>query len=172
MDNFIGEIMLVPYNFAPRGWAFCAGQILPISQNTALFSLIGTTYGGNGQTTFALPNLQGRAALGQGQGPGLSRYDLGEQDGVESVTLVASQLPVHTHSLRVATDPASGIAPNGAYPAPTTGGVGNEYGTVQAAPMAPNAVGPTGGDQPHTNMQPYLTLNYIIALEGIFPQRA
>jgi len=172
MEPFIGEIMLVPYNFAPRGWAFCSGQILSISQNTALFALIGTTFGGNGQTTFALPDLQGRAALGQGQGPGLSQYVMGEENGVETVTLTTPQIPAHTHSLRVATDPATGIDPSGAYPAPTAGAVGNEYGTAQAAPLAANAVGPTGGGQPHSNMQPYLTLNYVIALEGIFPQRA
>ena len=164
-EPFLGSIVLFAGNFAPRGWAFCSGQILPISQNTALFSILGTTYGGNGQTTFALPDLRGRAALHAGQGPGLASYALGQAAGEESVTLNVNQIPAHGHA-----QPATGAdettnRPGNAVPA--KGGVyaGSSDGTT----MAPTTA--AGGNQPHDNRSPYLTLNYIIALEGIFPSR-
>jgi len=169
-DEFIAEIHIFPYNFPPKGWAFCDGQLLPISQNTALFSLLGTTYGGDGKSTFALPDLQGRAPMQPDQGPGLSLRSLGEAGGSETVTLQQSEMPAHGHtanaSLMDATDrvptnqlPASGVAV-GMYAAP---------GPVVA--MSPGAVAPAGGDQPHNNLQPYLTLNFCIALQGVYPPR-
>jgi microcystin-dependent protein len=166
-EPFLGQIILVPYNFAPRGWAFCSGQILPIAQNTALFSLLGTTYGGNGQTTFALPDLRGRVPLSAGQGPGLSNYDLGQSAGTENVTLTVNQLPAHTHPLGASLSDPTTQKPQNTYLAN-----GNAY--TAAAPdtsMGPLAVQNTGGSQPHEILQPYLTLNYCIALEGIFPSR-
>lgn len=167
MEPFLGEIRLFPYTFAPRGWAFCQGQILGIAQNTALFSLLGTTYGGNGQTTFGLPDLRGRVAVSSGQGPGLSPYSLGQQGGTESVSLTQNQMPLHAHLVN-----ASSVSPNASRP-------GNAFlaanGPYQAAPdgttMAPGMIQGTGGNQPHENRQPYTTLNYCIALEGIFPSR-
>ncbi len=170
-DPFLGEIKLVPYNFAPLGWAFCHGQLLAISQNTALFSLLGTTYGGNGQTTFALPDLRGRAVVHTGQGPGLSPYDLGEMSGVENVTLTTSEMPAHSHAMQVSDQAATLATVSGNYPGVGTGSVGNVYGTAPNGSMPANAVSPTGGAIPHNNRQPYLTMNYIIALQGIFPQR-
>ena len=170
-DPFIGEIKLVPYNFAPRGWAFCQGQILPISQNTALFSLLGTTYGGNGQTTFALPDLQGRAVVHTGQGPGLSQYDLGEMGGQESVALSTSQMPAHSHALQVNGQAATAATASGNYPGVSTGSVGNAYGTATAGTMPAGTISQTGSGTPHDNRQPYLILNYVIALQGIYPQR-
>ena len=167
---FIGEIRLFPYNFAPRGWAFCNGQILPIAQNTALFSLLGTTYGGNGQTTFALPDLRGRVANGSGQGPGLQNYSLGQVAGEESVTLLTTQLPAHTHPFTPPcnTDDPSAGSPKNNFPAT----VGNPiYATTTNATMGAGTTGGSGGSQPHDNLQPYLTLNYCIALQGIFPSR-
>ena len=168
-EPFLGEIALYPYNFAPRGWAFCQGQILPISQNTALFSLLGTTYGGNGQTTFALPDLRGRVAVSSGQGPGLSSYVLGEVTGVEAVTLTQAQIPIHSHTGACVDDDATVAIPTGALPA----NIGAK-GYSKAAPngqMAVNMIGGGGGNQPHEIIQPLLTLNYCIALEGIFPSR-
>jgi microcystin-dependent protein len=166
-EPFLGQIILVPYNFAPRGYAFCQGQILSIAQNTALFSLLGTTYGGNGQTTFALPDLRGRLALSSGQGPGLSNYSLGEQGGVESVTLIQQQMPQHQHAVAASMVPAGDTKPannylaiNGAYVA-----------TAPNATMGNQMIGFTGGNQPHENREPYLCLNYCIALQGIFPSR-
>ena len=161
-DNFVGEISLTAFNFAPKGWAFCNGQLMSISQNTALFSLLGTYYGGDGRSTFALPNLQGQAVVGQGQGPGLSDHFIGETGGEESVTLLTSEMPSHTHTTQAAGDQTS-VRPAGLAPAP-----GGYYGTPNAATMFTN---PTGGSMPHNNMQPYLVLNYIIALQGIFPPR-
>lgn len=172
MDPFIGEIKLVPYNFAPQGWALCQGQILPIAQNTALFSLLGTTYGGNGQTTFALPDLQGRAIIHTGQGPGLSPVDLGEESGVESVTLLTNQMPAHTHAFQVQSGNATDLGSSGNFVAKSTGSVGSIYGTSAGGTMPTNTIQPVGGNQPHSNMQPYLVLNYCIALQGIFPQRS
>jgi microcystin-dependent protein len=173
-DPFVAEIRIFPFNFAPKGWAWCDGQLLPLSQNTALFSLLGTTYGGNGKSNFALPDLQGRAPMHPGQGPGLSLHDLGETGGSETVTLLESEIPVHTHAMQ-----ANGDFPaNVQAPAPdrslaqSTGGVA--YKPPAGAPMvqfAPEAVAPAGGDFPHNNMQPYLTLFFNIALQGVFPPR-
>jgi microcystin-dependent protein len=168
-EPFLGEITLYPYNFAPRGWAFCQGQILPIAQNTALFSLLGTTYGGNGQTTFALPDLRGRVAVSAGQGPGLTPYTLGEVTGTESITLLQTQIPIHTHTVgAVDDDPTTGI-PTGALLANIAA---KGYSKAAAnAQMSPSMIGGGGGNQPHSNIQPLLVLNYCIALEGIFPSR-
>jgi microcystin-dependent protein len=182
-------IILVPYNFAPRGWAFCNGQILAISQNTALFSLLGTTYGGNGQTTFALPDLRGRVPNSSGQGPGLRNYDLGQSSGTESVTMTVNQLPSHSHLITLDTLKATANVKNAAgnrqspvgnVPAIEAAGVTATYSS--AAPDAAMALGavslsgaplaaPIGGGQPFDILQPYLTLNYCIALSGIFPSR-
>lgn len=172
-DQFLAEIRIFPFNFPPTGWAFCNGQILPISQNTALFALLGTTYGGDGKSTFALPNLQGSAPMQPGQGQGLSLRDLGQIGGAESVTLLQSEIPIHTHTGR-ATNELGEI--QGATPstilARSSGA--NAYQTNSSAnlvQMAPQALAPAGGSLPHNNMQPYLTLNFCIALQGIFPQR-
>src|SRR5690349_4827562 len=172
MDPFVAEIRIFPFNFAPRQWAWCDGQLLPISQNTALFSLLGTTYGGNGKSTFALPNLQGRAPMHPGQGPGLSLHDLGENGGSETVSLLESEIPAHSHSMMASTVTATKSNPeqrvlakaSGATPYLAPGGA-----TIVA--MAGNSLAPSGGDQPHNNMQPYLTLNFCIALQGVFPPR-
>ena len=167
-EPFLGMIIIVPYNFAPRGWAFCSGQILPIAQNTALFSLLGTTFGGNGQTTFALPDMRGRCALSSGQGPGLSSYTLGEVAGTETITLTVNQIPAHPHTVLANGESNTTGKPANNYPA--TNGAYNPAndGTQMAAGMIPPS---GGGNQPHDNMQPYLVLNYCIALEGIFPSR-
>lgn len=168
-EPFLGEICLYPYNFAPRGWAFCQGQILSIAQNTALFSLLGTTYGGNGQTTFALPDLRGRCAVSSGQGPGLSPYDLGEVTGTETVTLTQQQIPVHPHTVAAVDDDATTSIPSGNLLANIGAkGYSNKPGNAQ---MSPTMIGGGGGNQPHSNIQPLLCLNYCIALEGIFPSR-
>lgn len=164
----IGEILLVPYNFAPRGWAFCQGQLISISQNTALFSLLGTTYGGDGRTTFALPDLRGRSPLGFGQGPGLQSYDIGQSGGEETVTLTLSQIPSHSHAAFGRTSTATTAIPSGAVWATETRL--NIYSSSGGTAMAPSGV--IGGNQPHDNMSPYLTLNYVIALQGIFPPRS
>ncbi|HWA83496.1 MAG TPA: tail fiber protein [Fimbriimonadaceae bacterium] len=167
-DPYIGEVKLVPYNFAPRGWAFCAGQILPISQNTALFSLIGTYYGGDGRSTFALPDLRGRVAVHSGQGPGLSPYTIGQAGGVEGVSLNTPQLPPHGHPVAVSSSLGNHADPAGEHLATSPMGLGFVYGVSPNAAMAdPTTV--TGGSQPHENRQPNLALNYIIALEGVFP---
>ena len=170
-EPFLGMIIIVPYNFAPRGWAFCNGQILPIAQNTALFSLIGTTFGGNGQTTFALPDLRGRWPNSSGQGPGLSSYDLGQVGGSETTTITVNQMPGHNHN---STSPA--VLTDGNSPDPAAGAVfaaGTNIYRVAAATvqMSPTPTSLTGGSQPTPILQPYLTLNYCIALEGIFPSR-
>jgi microcystin-dependent protein len=170
-DPFVAEIRIFPFNFAPKGWAWCDGQILPISQNTALFSLVGTTYGGNGQSTFALPDLQGSAPMHPGQGPGLSLHDLGEESGVETVTLLQSEIPAHTHRLSAqTTDNADVTNPNpGSTFAPSTGGT--LYQNTSNTQLASQALPVVGGSQPHNNMQPYLTLYFNIALQGVFPPR-
>ena len=171
MDPFVAEIRIFPFNFAPRGWAFCDGQIMPISQNTALFSLLGTTYGGNGQSTFALPNMQGNAPMHPGQGPGLSLHDLGEQSGSDTVTLLQAEMPAHNHPLKANTSTATKSLPSnnsfarGASMTPYVAPPGTPV------PMAGHAITPAGGDQPHNNLQPYLTLNFCIALQGVFPPR-
>jgi microcystin-dependent protein len=178
-EPFLGEIRLVGFNFAPVGWALCAGQILPINQNTALFSLLGTTYGGNGTTTFALPDLQGRAALGMGNGAGLSPYVLGQIMGTETVTLTVGQMPAHNHLIAANAANATVSSPSGADLAQTAEarGGGAAYNTYSTPPMAKPVtldaatVQPSGGSGPHPNIQPVLALNYIIALQGIFPSR-
>jgi len=168
MDPFVGEIRPVPYNFAPRGWAFCQGQIMPIAQNTALFSLLGTTYGGNGQTTYALPNLQDRVPVGAGQGPGLSQYVLGQQDGESIVTMTLANLPAHNHSMAAGAAPATNIDPTGLVPAIAPRPA---YATPANGSLTSDSVGMAGGSQPHNNMMPYLGISYVIALEGVYPPR-
>ena len=172
-DPFVAEIRVVGFNFAPKGWAFCDGQILPLSQNTALFSLLGTTYGGDGKSNFALPNLQGSAPMHPGQGPGLSLHDLGEASGVPYVTLLQSEMPNHSHSLNaIAGRGATGqvASPSAALLATSTSG--NVYAPPPAnSQLSFNAVGITGGGQPHNNLQPYLTFYFNIALQGVYPSR-
>lgn len=165
---FVGELSIVGFNFAPVGWAMCDGQYLLISDYDALFSLIGTTYGGDGVTTFALPNLNGRAATHQGQGPGLSNQSLGELGGAETVTLTSSQLPVHSHSMRGDSAPGTSDSPAGRYPAKNAAGVPT-YGLDPSAYMGNTMLGYTGANYPHNNMQPFLTMNFIISLNGIYP---
>lgn len=169
-DPFVAEIRVFSFTFPPRGWATCDGQILPLSQNTALFSLLGTTYGGNGSSNFALPNLQGLAARGFGQGPGLSEVFLGETGGSESVTLLQSELPAHAHGLRAENAPATENDPQGnRFAQLTTPGLG-AWGSGTAGPVGgPNGV--SGGGLPHNNLQPSLVLNFCIALQGVFPPR-
>ena len=192
---FIGQLLTVGFTFPPRGWAFCQGQLVAIAQNTALFSLLGTTYGGNGQTTFALPDLRGRVTLGQGQGPGLSPYTLGEVAGTETTTLLSTQMPIHTHALTGVTGTLNAVdmkateqSPQaGAYlsrgvdTAPMPDSIPEIYLPAAAGdpatkvPLAPVNIagtpGTAGGSQPFSTMQPYLVLNQCIALEGIFPSR-
>ena len=173
-EPFIAEIRIFAGNFAPRGWAFCDGQLLPISENTALFSLIGTTYGGDGRTTTALPNLQGRAPMHPGRGPGLTARKLGEKVGVETVTLTEAQIPSHNHTLRATTANSDPGAPT------NTSSFGRSLGgrlyqantTANLVDMASATLSTTGGGQAHTNLQPYLTLNFIIALVGLYPSRS
>lgn len=173
-DPFVAEIRIFPFNFAPRGWAWCNGQLLPLSQNTALFSLLGTTYGGNGMSNFALPDLQGRMPMQPGQGPGLSLHDLGERGGSDTVTLLVSEIPAHTHGMKAAlasdaavtsasTASALGSAPTRAY---TTAPA------VNTTVMSPQQLGASGGGQPHNNLPPYLTTYFCIALQGVFPPRS
>jgi len=178
-EPFLGQISMFGFGFAPSGWATCDGQILSIAANTALFSLLGTTYGGNGQTTFALPDLRGRVPVHQGTGPGLSPYVLGEVTGTESVTLISTQIPAHTHVATAAVSAsASSLAPTDT-PANSflTGGGGvtiynpTTDGTKMNAGMVTVTVQPAGGSQPHDNLQPLLCINFCIALNGIFPSR-
>ena len=169
-DPFVAEIRIFPFNFAPRGWAWCDGQLLPLSQNTALFSLLGTTYGGNGKSNFALPDLQGRAPMHPGQGPGLSLHDLGETGGSETVSLLESEIPSHQHTIVASNSDATDQGPSGSRLA---GGVGISAYAAPAAlvQLSDQALAPAGGDQPHNNMQPYLTFYFCIALQGVFPPR-
>lgn len=170
-DPFVAEIRIFPFNFAPRGWAWCDGQLLPISQNTALFSLLGTTYGGNGLSNFSLPDLQGSAPMHPGQGPGLSLHDLGESGGSETVTLLESEIPVHTHTLRadvIDVGDTNVPNPNASFAQSSSGTL---YQAAANTELSSNALAPSGGDQPHNNMQPYLTLYFNIALQGVFPPR-
>jgi microcystin-dependent protein len=172
-DPFVAEIRIFPFNFAPKGWAWCDGQLLPLSQNTALFSLLGTTYGGNGKSNFALPDLQGRAPMHPGQGPGLSLHDLGETGGSETVTLLESEIPSHSHAVNTSGADANVRLPQGQFPATGLGGIGL-YAVASGNPvvqLSPNTVAPAGGDLPHNNMQPYLTFYFCIALQGVFPPR-
>jgi microcystin-dependent protein len=173
-DPFLAEIRMFAGSFAPRGWALCNGQLISISQNTALFSLLGTTYGGDGKVTFALPNLQGTAPMQQGQGPGLSDRWLGETGGEPSVTLLTAELPTHTHQARAVDASGDVTTPNNAlWASATFGRVGtNMYSSAAPSQMMnPTSTGITGGSQPHNNMPPYLCVTFIIALQGIFPQR-
>jgi len=176
-DPFVAEIRTFAFNFAPKGWAFCNGQVMSISQNTALFSLLGTTYGGDGKSNFALPNLQGSAPMHPGQGPGLSLHDLGETGGSDTVTLLQTEMPTHTHAINCIdggrVGGQSGV-PTNAILVKTGGAPANAYttGATQNLTMAGNMVGVVGGSQPHNNLMPYLTLNFCIALQGVFPPRS
>ena len=167
-DPFIAEVKIFAGNFAPRGWAFCNGQLLPIAQNTALFSLIGTTFGGDGRTTTALPNLQGKTPMHPGRGPGLTSRRLGEQGGVKTVTLTEEQIASHSHTMNAfdgvdVSEPSTGYGPGSA----------NMYNDVgEGVKMASNTLANAGDGQPHNNLQPYLTMNFIIALVGIYPSRS
>jgi microcystin-dependent protein len=168
-EPFLGEIRMFGFNFAPQGWAMCNGQLLPISQNTALFSLLGTFYGGNGTSTFALPNLQSRVAVHQGQGAGLSTYALGQEGGSENVTLTPGQMPQHTHTVGVNGSAATSSRPGGTVPGRTTA---DAYGAApDGSRMNAAMIGATGGGQAHPNIEPFLVLNFCIALQGIFPSR-
>ncbi len=172
-DPFIAEIRIFPFNFAPKGWAWCDGQLLPLSQNTALFSLLGTTYGGNGKSNFALPDLQGRAPMHPGQGPGLSLHDLGETGGSDTVTLLESEIPAHNHTARPVAPPTANQddASTNVLLAQVTGA--NIYtapGALQQ--LSDQTLAPAGGDQPHNNLMPYLTFYFCIALQGVFPPRS
>ncbi len=169
-DPFVAEIRIFPFNFPPTGWATCDGQIMPLSQNTALFALLGTTYGGDGKSTFALPNLQGSAPMHPGQGPGLSLHDLGETGGSETVTLLESEIPAHAHGLQASQADAIGRIPAGELPA-TGIGLGMYGAPAPLVSLSPSAAAPAGGDQPHNNMMPYLTFYFCIALQGVFPPR-
>lgn len=174
-EPYIGQIMMFAGNFAPRGWQFCQGQVLSIAQNTALFSILGTTYGGNGQTTFALPDLRGRVPMQPGQGPGLSPRTLGEQGGSENVTLISTQMPAHTHAHVASGAQGDQFSPEGNVNAvqvdPNTQQPVNMYSAAPNTTMNPASIGVAGGSQPHNNMQPYTCINFIIAMEGIFPSR-
>jgi len=176
---FVATVQMFPFNFAPKGWAFCAGQLLPISQNTALFSLLGTTYGGDGKSNFALPNMQGNSPLHPGQGPGLSLYDLGEETGVQTVTLLQSEIPSHNHSFSASTNPGTVVTAGGNILGTAHNGSKTVFndcnyllpnGSTNVV-MSPACTSVYGSGQPHDNMQPYLTLNFCIAMQGVFPPR-
>jgi microcystin-dependent protein len=176
-NPFVAEIRIFPFNFAPTGWAFCNGQLLPLSQNTALFSLLGTTYGGDGKSNFALPNLQANSPMHWGQGPGLSLHDIGETGGSANVTLLTSEMPSHTHNINCIDGPRVGGQsgqPGNATLVKTGGVPANAFttGATQNQTMAQNMVGVVGGNQPHNNLMPYLTLNFCIALQGVYPPRS
>jgi microcystin-dependent protein len=179
VQPFLGQMLMFGGNFPPKGTAFCNGQVLAISQNTALFSLLGTFYGGNGTSTFALPNLQGSVPVHVGQGPGLSPYVLGQTGGTPTVTLITSQLPAHTHVFSASTVNANSPSPSGRVPAKPTAANASAYAVSQSSPypalapqtMNPQSCGLTGGNQPHNNMMPTLFITFIIALVGIFPAR-
>ena len=169
-EPFIAEIRIFAGNFAPRGWAFCNGQLLPISQNTALFSLIGTTYGGDGRTTTALPNMEGRAPMHQGRAPGLPSRRLGQRGGTETVTLTEAQLPNHSHSLFASTLIADETQPASNVTFGRARSLAYATGTANTS-MAYQTITDSGGSQAHNNMQPYLAMNFIIALQGLYPSR-
>jgi microcystin-dependent protein len=166
MDPYIGQIQDFGFNFPPRGWALCDGSILPIAQNTALFSLLGTTFGGNGTTNFALPDLRGRIPVGQGQGPGLQLYEMGDTFGMENETLSVQEMPIHNHVLRATNDGAATTAP-----ANNSLGAGEIYNASPTGFSSPAALAPAGSSQPHPNLQPTLVTNWCIALQGVFPPR-
>lgn len=170
-DPFVAEIRIFPFNFAPKGWAWCDGQLLPLSQNTALFSLLGTTYGGNGKSNFALPDLQGRAPMHPGQGPGLSLHDLGETGGSETVSLLESEIPAHSHVFNASY--ADGISQTHVNEHMAAGiGIGQYAAPGALTQLHPSTLAPAGGDQPHNNLQPFLTFYFNIALQGVFPPRS
>jgi microcystin-dependent protein len=174
-EPYLGEIRMFAGNFAPTGWALCNGQLLPIAQNQALFSLLGTTYGGNGQTTFALPDLRGRVPMHWGAGPGLTPRTIGEVGGTESVTLLSNQMPVHTHAAAASTQAGNSIEPNGTVWAAVVDANSqpvSAYGTVPNTTLSPQAIGLAGGSQPHENLQPYECVTFIIALQGVYPSRS
>ena len=175
-DQFVGEIRIVGFNFPPKNWAFCNGQLMPITQNTALFSLLGTTYGGDGKSNFALPNLQGCAPMHFGQGPGLSPYFQGESGGSSTVTLLQSEMPLHTHAVNCTSANGTATSPAGnVWAMDKVGRQGQSlYASVQAptTTMSSQALSQVGGSLPHNNMPPYLTMNFVIALAGIFPSRS
>jgi microcystin-dependent protein len=168
-EPFLGEIRMFAGNFAPTGWALCDGQLLPISQNTALFSLLGVQYGGDGRTTFALPNLQGRSPMHCGDGPGLTPRVIGESGGETAVTLAATQMPAHGHAALAAAGAGNQVGPSGNDWAEIRGYV---YSPNADGQLSPSALGLTGAGQPHNNMPPYLALSFIIAMQGIFPPRS
>jgi microcystin-dependent protein len=168
---FVGEVQIFAGNYAPTGWALCDGQLMAIAQNTALFSLLGNTYGGDGISTFALPDLRGRVPIHPGQGNGLSNRNLGEVGGAETQTLSAAQMPSHTHTMGASAANGATDSPGGRVLARAPGAI-PQYGATANVDLAAAAVGSSGGGQPHNNMQPYLTLNYIIALQGIYPSRS
>ena len=170
-DPFVAEIRIFPFNFAPHGWAWCDGQLLPLSQNTALFSLLGTTYGGNGMTNFALPNLQGAVPMHPGQGPGLSLHDLGETGGSDTVALLASEIPSHAHALQANTTPGNRTSPVGNAIARTIGATPYEVAGGATKTLDGTMVAPVGGSAPHNNLMPYLTCYFNIALQGVYPPR-
>ena len=172
-DQFVAEIRIFPFNFAPTGWALCDGQLMAISQNTALFSLLGVTYGGDGRVTFGLPDFQGAAPMQQGQGPGLSQRFLGETGGEQTVTLLQTEMPAHSHAQEAVNQPGEDPTPG------PTEGIARSVGanlyqdntSQNLVQLSPQALSTAGGNQPHNNMPPYLTLTFMIALQGIFPQR-
>ncbi len=172
-DPFVAEIRIFPFNFAPKGWAWCDGQLMPISQNTALFSLLGTTYGGDGKSNFALPDLQGSAPMHPGQGPGLSLHDLGETGGSETVSLLESEIPAHSHTMKASVENATQgtLTPNITLASSVSGSLYQSNVNSNLVNMNFQALAPAGGNQPHNNMMPYLTLYFNIALQGVFPPR-
>lgn len=175
-DQYLGEIRMFGGNFAPTGWALCNGQLVSISQNAALFSILGTTFGGDGVQTFGLPDLRGRAPLHWGQGTGLSTYTLGEQTGTETVTLLQNQMPAHTHQVNASSSNGSSASAHGAVPATAAPARGENtgpeiYGTATNTTMNAQMISVSGGSQPHSNLQPSLCVSFIIALQGIFPTR-
>ena len=170
-EPFLGEIMLFAGNFAPRGFALCNGQLLPINQNQALFSLLGTTYGGNGQVNFALPNLRGRVPIHFGQGPGLASRSLGEVGGEEAHTVSLAEMPTHTHVARGNSGAGTSASPVGMYPAQNAGQIPRYHSTPDTT-LSAAVIGSAGGSQPHENRQPYTVLNYVIALQGIYPSQS
>jgi len=170
-EPFIGDIMPIAFNFPPKGWALCNGQLLPINQNQALFSILGTQYGGNGQTTFALPDLRGCVAIHWGQGSGLSNYVIGQRGGELNHTLLATEMPTHTHQARGSSALGSLASPAGAYPA-RNAAQASPYGPTADTTLGAAAISTVGGSQPHTNTQPYTTINFVICLNGIFPSHS
>jgi microcystin-dependent protein len=170
-DPFVAEVRIFGFNFAPKGWARCDGQLLPLSQNTALFSLLGTMYGGDGKSTFALPNLAGMSCVHTGQGQGLSERFQGEEGGEPTVTLTNSEMPFHMHPFKASIDPATEVSPNTQYLAAGAAISMYDVATNPSTTLAPQALAVTGGSQPHNNMMPSLTLLYCIAMQGVFPAR-